>query len=167
MLVVEDADAVRLLVRDMLVSCGYTVLEARDGVDALDVARAHDGAIDLLVTDVVMPGLSGPQLAAQLEAERPALRTLMMSGYAGESLLRYRGSVASWTLLQKPFAPLTLVQAWIAKDGTIRELKLIRGSLLLGEAAYQAVKQWHYKPYLRNGQAVEAQTYVTVDFRLP
>jgi protein TonB len=60
-----------------------------------------------------------------------------------------------------------VLQAWIAKDGTIRELKLIRGSLLLGEAAYQAVKQWHYKPYLRNGQAVEAQTYVTVDFRLP
>lgn len=60
-----------------------------------------------------------------------------------------------------------VLQAWIAKDGTIRELKLIRGSLLLGEAAYQAVKQWRYKPYLRNGQAVEAQTYVTVDFRLP
>ena len=60
-----------------------------------------------------------------------------------------------------------VLQAWIAKDGTIRELKLIRGSLLLGEAAYEAVKQWRYKPYLRNGQAVEAQTYVTVDFRLP
>ena len=60
-----------------------------------------------------------------------------------------------------------VLQVWIAKDGTIRELKLIRGSLLLGEAAYEAVKQWRYKPYLRNGQAVEAQTYVTVDFRLP
>jgi len=60
-----------------------------------------------------------------------------------------------------------VLQAWIAKDGTIRELKLIRGSLLLGKAAYQAVKQWRYQPYVRNGQAVEAQTYVTVDFRLP
>jgi len=60
-----------------------------------------------------------------------------------------------------------VLQAWIARDGTIRELKLIRGSLLLGQAAFEAVKQWRYKPYLRNGHAVEAQTYVTVDFRLP
>ena len=60
-----------------------------------------------------------------------------------------------------------VLQAWIARDGTIRELKLIRGSLLLGQAAYDAVKQWRYKPYVRNGHAVEAQTYVTVDFRLP
>ena len=60
-----------------------------------------------------------------------------------------------------------VLQAWIARDGSIRELKLLRGSLLLGQAAYQAVKQWRYKPYLLNGQAVEAQTLVTVDFRLP
>jgi TonB family protein len=60
-----------------------------------------------------------------------------------------------------------VLQAWIARDGTIRDLKLIRGSLLLGHAAYDAVKQWRYKPYLRNGHPVEAQTYVTVDFRLP
>jgi len=60
-----------------------------------------------------------------------------------------------------------VLQAWIARDGTIRELKLIRGSFLLGEAAYQAVKQWRYQPYLLNGRPVEAQTLVTVDFRLP
>lgn len=60
-----------------------------------------------------------------------------------------------------------VLQAWIGRDGTIRELKLIRGSLLLGHAAYNAVKQWRYKPYFRNGEAVEAQTYVTIDFRLP
>jgi TonB family protein len=60
-----------------------------------------------------------------------------------------------------------VLQAWIARDGTIRDLKLIRGSFLLGQAAYKAVKQWRYQPYLLNGQAVEAQTYVTVDFRLP
>jgi len=60
-----------------------------------------------------------------------------------------------------------VLQAWIAPDGTIRDLKLVRGSLLLGQAAYKAVKQWHYKPYLLNGRAVEAQTFVTVNFRLP
>ncbi|MBZ5721448.1 MAG: TonB family protein [Acidobacteriia bacterium] len=60
-----------------------------------------------------------------------------------------------------------VLQALISRDGSIRDLKLVHGSLLLGKAAYQAVKQWRYKPYLLNGQAVEAQTYVTVDFRLP
>ena len=60
-----------------------------------------------------------------------------------------------------------VLQAWISRDGSIRDLKLVRGSLLLGQSAYQAVKQWRYKPYLLNGQAVEAQTLVTVDFRLP
>ena len=60
-----------------------------------------------------------------------------------------------------------VLQAWIGRDGRIRDLKLVRGSFLLGQAAYKAVKQWRYKPYLRNGEAVEAQTYVTVDFQLP
>ncbi len=52
-------------------------------------------------------------------------------------------------------------------DGSIRDLKLVRGSLFLGRAAYNAVKQWRYQPYILNGRPVEAQTYVTVDFRLP
>jgi len=60
-----------------------------------------------------------------------------------------------------------VLQAWIGRDGTIRDLKLVRGSLLLGQAAYQAVKQWRYQPYLLNGKPVEAQTLVTIDFRLP
>jgi TonB family protein len=60
-----------------------------------------------------------------------------------------------------------ILQTWIGRDGRIRDLKLIRGSLLLGQAACNAVKQWRYKPYFLNGQAVEAQTYVTVDFKLP
>jgi TonB family protein len=60
-----------------------------------------------------------------------------------------------------------VLQAWIGKDGSIRDLKLINGSLLLGQAAVRAVKQWRYKPYLQNGVAVEAETYVTVNFRLP
>ena len=60
-----------------------------------------------------------------------------------------------------------VLQAWIGADGSIRDLKLMDGSLLLGQAAVKAVRQWRYKPYLRNGVAVEAQTYVTVNFRLP
>jgi TonB family protein len=60
-----------------------------------------------------------------------------------------------------------VLQAWIDKDGSIRDLKLVNGSFLLGQAAVKAVKQWRYKPYLRNGVAVEAETYVTVNFKLP
>jgi TonB family protein len=60
-----------------------------------------------------------------------------------------------------------VLEAWIGRDGRIRNLKLIRGSLLLGQAAFEAVKRWRYKPYMLNGQAVEAQTLVTVDFKLP
>lgn len=60
-----------------------------------------------------------------------------------------------------------VLQAFIARDGTIQDLKLIRGSMLLGQAAYNAVRQWRYQPYLVNGRAVEAQTFVTVDFKLP
>jgi len=60
-----------------------------------------------------------------------------------------------------------VLQAWIGTDGNVRDLKLVRGSLLLGQAAYKAVKQWRYKPYLVNGKAVEAQTFVTINFRLP
>ena len=60
-----------------------------------------------------------------------------------------------------------VLQAWIGRDGSIRDLKLIGGSLLLGQAAVNAVKQWRYRPYVRNGVAVEAETYVTVNFKLP
>jgi len=60
-----------------------------------------------------------------------------------------------------------VLEAWIGRDGAIRDLKLVRGSLLLGKAACEAVKRWRYRPYIMNGQAVEAQTFVTVDFRLP
>ena len=62
---------------------------------------------------------------------------------------------------------VVVLQAWIGQDGTIRDLKLVRGSLLLGQSAYHAVKQWRYKPCIRDGRAVEAMTYVTVNFTLP
>lgn len=60
-----------------------------------------------------------------------------------------------------------VLQAWIGKDGSIQDLKLINGPLLLGQAAVKAVRQWRYKPYLRNGVAVDAETYITVNFKLP
>jgi periplasmic protein TonB len=60
-----------------------------------------------------------------------------------------------------------VLQAWIGRDGNVLDLKLIRGSFVLGQAAYQAVKHWRFQPYIRNGRALEAQTYITVNFKLP
>ncbi len=111
-LVAEDDGAVRRLLRDVLTAQGYTVLEARDGEEALRSASLHDGAIHLLVADVVMPGLSGRDLAGRLAAERPNLRVLYTSGYNENMMMRAglekfeKGQV----LLTKPFRPAELLQ---------------------------------------------------------
>ncbi len=81
-LLVEDDEAVRNLTRQMLVASGYTVLEADNGVRALLLAEGHRGAIDLLLTDVIMPELGGPQLFARLGALHPGLKVVYMSGFA-------------------------------------------------------------------------------------
>jgi CheY-like chemotaxis protein len=104
-LVVEDEEEVRALARDILEMNDYTVLEALDAEDAVRLGESHPGPIDLLITDVVMPRMSGPELARRLRARRPALRVLCMSGYP-ESPERETEATASWTAwLQKPFTP--------------------------------------------------------------
>ncbi len=80
-LVVEDEEEVRALARDVLEMNGYTVLEAMDAADAIRIDETHPGPIHLLITDVVMPRMSGPELARRLRAHRPSLRVLCMSGY--------------------------------------------------------------------------------------
>jgi signal transduction histidine kinase len=108
-LLVEDEDVVRQLEREVLERSGYTVLEASSPSAALELERGHDGAIDLLLTDVVLPELSGPELAAQLAARRPRLRVLYASGYPKEAL--GNGFPASGTaFLQKPVTPVSLAQ---------------------------------------------------------
>jgi PAS domain S-box-containing protein len=109
-LLVEDEDAVRTLSRQVLQSNGYTVLEARDGQEAIWVAQQHQGSIHLLVTDVVMPRMSGRQLADLLAQARPYLRILFMSGYTDEAVLRHGVLEASVAFLQKPFNPIELVR---------------------------------------------------------
>jgi DNA-binding response OmpR family regulator len=106
--VVEDEEEVRSLTRDVLEMHGYTVLEALDPDDALRLGGTHPGPIDLLITDVVMPGVSGPELARRLRAGRPTLRVLCMSGYP-ESADRPDGEAAWNGWLQKPFSPDGLV----------------------------------------------------------
>jgi DNA-binding response OmpR family regulator len=109
-LVVEDEEEVRALARDVLEMNGFQVLEALDVADATRLAQTHPGTIDLLITDVVMPGARGPELARRLRAHRPGLRVLCMSGYPESEDRRIDGE-AGWTAwLQKPFTPDVLMQ---------------------------------------------------------
>jgi CheY-like chemotaxis protein len=105
LLLVEDDSLLRSLLGPVLRSCGYTVLEAADGREALAVSERHPGAIDLLISDVVMPHVGGRELAARLVAARPQMRVLFLSGYAAEGLVP-PGVQASF--LQKPFASTSL-----------------------------------------------------------
>jgi PAS domain S-box-containing protein len=109
-LLVEDDPRVRSLSVSALSRLGYRVLEGADGADGLRASASHPGPIDLLVTDVVMPGLGGRDLADRLRADRPGLIVLFMSGY-GEQDAAARGLVpAGATVLQKPFTPRTLAR---------------------------------------------------------
>ncbi|MBI1790099.1 MAG: response regulator, partial [Acidobacteria bacterium] len=103
-LLVEDEGGVRRMVRDMLSRHGYTVLEAADGAAAHSLLRESSQAVHLLLTDVVMPDLSGRALAESLQALRPGLKVLFMSGYTDESILR-RHLIEPEYFLQKPFSP--------------------------------------------------------------
>jgi CheY-like chemotaxis protein len=102
-LLVEDDPAVRGLARAMLVERGYTVLEAASGDEALAIGEARESPIDLLVTDVVMPKMTGPELARRLRSRRPALKTLYISGYSDEAIAGHGSPGSGITLLQKPF----------------------------------------------------------------
>jgi PAS domain S-box-containing protein len=101
-LVVEDDPDVRAVVAQYLPALGYTVLTA-EPAQAMNLAACHPGSIDLLITDVVMPGTSGPILAAKLRALRPGLRTVFMSGYIDDAITRHGVLDSGEPFLQKPF----------------------------------------------------------------
>jgi PAS domain S-box-containing protein len=104
-LLVEDDDAVRPLVAQALRLYGYTVLEAGNGQQALDIAEHERNAIDLLLTDVVMPGMNGRELAEQLLAEQPTLHVLYTSGYPADTIIRHGIAEATAAYLEKPYLP--------------------------------------------------------------
>ncbi len=104
-LLVEDEPGVRQLVRDMLHRLGYTTLEAGGAVDALRIFEQHHGVIDLLLTDVIMPQMSGRELASRLRAVQPSLKVLYMSGYTDDMLAHHGVLEPNVFLLPKPFAP--------------------------------------------------------------
>ena len=109
-LVVEDAEALRKLSITLLEQSGYRVLSAANGREALDLAQKDNQSIDLLLTDVIMPGLGGHELAQRLEALRPGLKVLYMSGYTDSSIGQHGVLEAGISLLHKPFTEEELVR---------------------------------------------------------
>jgi two-component system cell cycle sensor histidine kinase/response regulator CckA len=109
-LFVEDEQNIREPAKEVLESRGYVVLAARDGADALRISRQWDGLLDLLVTDVIMPGMNGSQLAEALCRERPGLRVLYISGYPEEAIARHGVLESHRSFLQKPFPPGALLR---------------------------------------------------------
>jgi PAS domain S-box-containing protein len=106
-LLVEDEEGVRRLSRKLLEAHGYQVLEASSGAEAVELATRYPGPIHLVLTDVVMPGLDGPEVAARIAAQRPGIKVLYMTGYTDDVPTKI-GADAS--LLRKPFSPAALAQ---------------------------------------------------------
>jgi len=109
-LVCEDEASLRGLAQLILQSCGYTVLTASDGNEAIQVVEDHQGHVDLLFTDVVMPGMGGFDLAQALQRKLPHLKVLFSSGYTGDAVLRHGLAQETVAFLPKPYAPLTLAR---------------------------------------------------------
>mgnify|MGYP005831660567 CR=1 FL=1 len=109
-LVAEDEPMVRNLVGTLLQNQGYHVLCAGNGPEALRLSDEHSGAIDLLLTDMVMPGMSGPELARELTARRPSLRVLYMSGYTEYAVVDQGVLEKVQSFIWKPFTNAALAQ---------------------------------------------------------
>jgi CheY-like chemotaxis protein len=109
-LLVEDEDGVRALARHVLKMCGYTVLEASDGGEALRVAERHQGQIHLLLTDVVMPGMSGRLVAERMAAFKPGIKIVFMSGYTEDAVVRHGVLEEETHFIQKPYSPAAVAQ---------------------------------------------------------
>ncbi|HYW37869.1 MAG TPA: PAS domain S-box protein [Terriglobales bacterium] len=108
-LLVEDDETMRSLTRQLLQEHGYTVVEADDGKSALEWVESHPGPIDLLLTDVVMRRMSGPELVERLNSSHPALKVVYMSGYTGELIAEREVLKRGITLLEKPFTRTALL----------------------------------------------------------
>ncbi len=109
-LLVEDADLVRDLVTNVLESFGYTVLAAKDGLEALEIASQHADDISLVFTDIVMPGMNGRELVDRLAEVRPEIKTLFSSGYPADTVIRQGIASATVAFIQKPYVSIELAE---------------------------------------------------------
>jgi PAS domain S-box-containing protein len=155
-LLVEDHSSTRALIRSVLQRAGYEVLEARDGEEAVEVGENHGGPVHLLVTDVVLPRISGPQVAAQLSLRWPALRTLYTSGYTEHALNLQGARKAGLAFLPKPFTVQGLACAVrnvlddpaqaepVGFEGRAKTVLLIEDDLATREALAAALQDQGY-----------------------
>jgi PAS domain S-box-containing protein len=109
-LLVEDEAVVRQLVRSILQMNGFHVIEATNGVEALTTAQQHDGPIDLLLTDIVMPRMGGRDLAEHMRQLRPTTKAVFMSGYTDDAIVHHGVLDAGLAFIQKPFTPAALIR---------------------------------------------------------
>jgi signal transduction histidine kinase len=110
-LLVEDDPLVRRMATEVLLSKGYRVLAASSGADALHIAKKHNGQLDLLLTDVVMPSMTGPELVRQFSSKFPCIRALYMSGYTDDAIEKHGVRGKAVRVLQKPFTHDTLARS--------------------------------------------------------
>ena len=107
LLLADDEPQMRTLLKTILVQAGYAVISAVDGQEALELSRAYSDAIDLVVSDIVMPRMTGAELAEHIRHERPNTPVLLMSGHASGALLDY---ATSHDFIQKPFEPKKFIE---------------------------------------------------------
>jgi two-component system cell cycle sensor histidine kinase/response regulator CckA len=108
-LVVEDEETVRRLTCDILRSSGYEVLIAKNGEEAIDICKRHRGNIDLMLTDVVIPGMNGKQAAESVMSHREPMQVLYMSGYTDDAIVRQGVIDPGTNFIEKPFTAQGLI----------------------------------------------------------
>jgi two-component system cell cycle sensor histidine kinase/response regulator CckA len=109
-LVVEDEAALLQVTRESLETVGYVILAAQSPAEAIRISESHPGPIDLMVTDVIMPGMNGAELATHLSVSRPEMKVLYVSGYIDDTIVRHGVLEPGLTFLQKPFSPKALAR---------------------------------------------------------
>lgn len=107
-LVVDDDDSIRNMIIDTLQPLGYTTLEASCAAEALELSESHPDKIDMILSDVIMPGMNGPQLVDTIKQQHPDIRVILMSGYTDNAIVHHQVAQKNYTLLSKPILPIAL-----------------------------------------------------------
>ncbi len=142
-LVVEDDVALLQVTHRSLEEVGYAILAARSPVEAIQISASHQGPIHLMVTDVIMPGLSGPQLASQISALRPEMKVLYVSGYTDDTIVHHGVLEPGLAFLQKPFSPKALAR----KVGEVLASQVAKAPMPRENSLTGIMGQWEQRQF--------------------